>query len=115
MSGPFSGLDTYRAEAEAAARAPEVGMGFHEMYSFWVFVVGVAEFAVQTVWGSGHPSWFPECGTVRMDSREDFEKLVRHAHVVTDHRYSVAGWADRAEGLTIQKLEQRIAQNGGTR
>jgi hypothetical protein len=114
-AGPFSGLDPYRAEAEAAARAPEVGMGFHEMYSCWFFVTGVAEFAVQAVHGGGHPTWFPECGVVWMGSRDEFEKLVRCAYVISDHRYNVAGWAERAEGLTVEELEQRIAQNGGTR
>lgn len=102
---------SWRRESEAGALAPEVGMGFHEMCSWWVFVVGVTENVVQVVKGGGHPSHFPECGVVQNVPRAEFPKLVRWAHLA-DRRYEVDGWATRAEGITVEQLEGRIRETG---
>lgn len=107
MSG-FLDLDSSKASTAAAAVNPKPGMGFHEMYSYWVFVVAVSEHVVQVVIGYGHPSWFPECGKVVNVPRDEFPDYVKYEYLNEDHRYNVTGWGARAEGLTVEQLEQRV-------
>jgi hypothetical protein len=110
---PFGGDwwdDLKRRTADAAAN-PEPGMGFHEMYSCWVFVTGVTDDEVQVVRGGGHPSWFPECGLAKTIPRAEFPKFVQY-EVLADRRYAVDGWAARAEGITVEELERRILATG---
>lgn len=104
-------IDDWAAKSAEAAASPEVGMGFHEMYSFWVFVVEVTEHVIQVVRGGGHPSWFPECGTVANVPRAEFSDYVKYEYLA-DVRYDVAGWGARAEGLAVEALEQRINLTG---
>lgn len=110
--GPFSGsFDELRRRTAEAAADPKVGMGFHEMYSYWVFVTAVTDGTVQVVRGGGHPSHFPECGQAQVVSRTEFPKYVRYVDIA-DREYSVAGWAERAEGITVEELERRIRATG---
>jgi hypothetical protein len=107
----FNTGNQWRRESETAAAAPEVGMGFHEMYSYWVFVVAVTEHVVQVVKGSGHPTHFPECGVVRNVPYVEFPEFVRYEDLA-DRRYNVDGWAARAEGITVDQLQQRVNATG---
>lgn len=87
----------------AALLAPKVGMGFHEWYSFWIFVVEVGESQIVTLEGGGHPSWFPETGEFRV--YPDAEALrarcaygsIPGYHVMLSEfsPYNVIGWAAR--------------------
>ncbi len=111
-SGPFSGsLDEFRRRAAEAAVDPKVGMGFHEMYSYWVFVIAATDATVQVVRGSGHPTHFPECGQAQVVSRAEFPEYVRYAYIA-DREYSVDGWAARAEGIKVEELERRMSATG---
>jgi hypothetical protein len=74
-----------------------VGDRFHEMYSFWVYVVAIEDPIVWTMEASP-PCTFPDDGKVRMQSRDElvsrFEGASKHGPwiMLCDRGNDVSGW-----------------------
>jgi hypothetical protein len=66
-----SDWDKVKAATMEALREPRVGDRFHEMYSFWMFVVELTPTHVVTMVGIP-PVTFPDEATVEIRTREDF-------------------------------------------
>lgn len=93
--------DSFKA-AEAATWAalndPQVGDRFHEMYSWWMFVVAVDGFTVTTLAASA-PCTFPDDGQVKVWSRAEFVSGNCYSSMpdtptiqLVGRGYAVAGW-----------------------
>ena len=107
---------TDQRETIAAFEDPQVGDRFHEMFSFWVYVLHVGE-RVIVAEGSGHPSWFPDLydGSVSpaqrpplririFDTPDDFRAQYRYKTAALADKYmvllcdrgnDVEGWLER--------------------
>jgi len=82
-----------------ALQNPKVGDSFHEMYSFWLFVVYVDDQFVITVEGSP-PVVFPEGGKFFKQSRKQF--LTRFASSALPYSHSLP-W------VILCKQEERVS------
>ena len=91
------------ADTLEAMRDPRPGDRFHEMYSFYVYVVAVENDQVTTIEGSP-PCTFPNEGKIKSLSREAFYKRFAYAHdsekfwvTLANRGNDVSGWYAPAE------------------
>lgn len=86
---------TYGAMTEAVLRNPQVGDKFHEMYSFWLYVLAVDDCEVTFISGSE----LPKDGKIETMQREAFVKRFSYDSMpnkswlrLSDRRCDVSGW-----------------------
>ncbi len=88
---------------ELAFRSPAVGDRFHEMYSFWVYVMAREGDVVTTIEASP-PCTFPEDGKVRVQTLDEFRKRFAYGSIpgywvrFCDSGNDVEGWASERAG-----------------
>lgn len=81
---------------------PQVGDRFHEMFSFWVYVVAVDDNSVTTIEGSP-PVMFPDEGKVRVQTEEKFKERFLYKTIpgawitLADRGNDVEGWLENNE------------------
>lgn len=85
---------------------PKVGMLFHEMYSYWLYVVDVNGDIVTTL-ESGAPCTFPDGDSVKVwrgtveefSERWAYKGIIGFSMDIHSEDHDVAGWAKHAEKL----------------
>ena len=96
-------------DTAAAMADPQVGDRFHDMYSFWVFVVDVGTESVTTYEASGHPSEMPDIGgKLRIfTTRDEFRASYRYGSIpgyyvrLADRGTDVSGWVRRVTDSSL--------------
>lgn len=87
----------------AAMGDPRLGDRFHDMYTFWVYIVDLGSESVTTYEVSGHPSTFPDVGgRLRVfPNRAEFRKSYQYGSIpgywvtLCDRDKDVSGWVQR--------------------
>lgn len=88
-----------KKSTDEAINDPQVGDRFHEMYSYWVYVVKVTKKFVWTMHASP-PCEFPKDGKLIKRKREDFKKYYEYGSIagcwvdLSDRGNDVKGWMD---------------------
>lgn len=84
----------------AGIEAPEPGMAFHEMFSFWRVVLRVTETHVWHL-DVSPPCVVPPDGKLVVDTKERWKKRMyyesmpgRPIELISPRRWNVDGWAD---------------------
>lgn len=92
--------ETYKEIAHRTQEAlldPQVGDRFHEMYSFWVYVVSVVDNRVITM-EANPPCEFPNDGKVWSGTKEEFKKRFYYDSIdepwimLSNRGSDVSGW-----------------------
>jgi hypothetical protein len=85
-----------------ALKNPRVGDRFHEMYSFWMYVLAVTPETVTFITASP-PCTFPDDGKIETLSRNEFVKKFTYQSIpgksymmLVDRGNDVEGWLDTA-------------------
>lgn len=104
-------LAAMEAATEQAMQEPQVGDRFHEMFTYWVYVVDLGVESVTVIVGGGHPSRFrrayaygsipgysvtlPGIGKVQIfTTRDEF---------LADRGSDVSGWLSRCPALELEE------------
>jgi hypothetical protein len=96
---PFTTMDEAERQTAAAFDDPQVGDRFHEMYSFWVYVVAREGDQVTTM-ESGAPCTFPDDARVWIGTVEELKKrfaygtIPGYGVILEDRGNNVGGWLD---------------------
>jgi hypothetical protein len=102
-------LDKCRQDTADAMSDPQVGDRFHDMYTFWVYVVDAGSESVTTYEASGHPSQFPDVGgKLRFfPTRQAFRASYQYGSIpgyfvrLSDRGNDVSGWVRRVTDLSL--------------
>lgn len=108
-----------RLTAEAM-NAPAIGDRFHDMYTFWVYVLDIGAESVTTYEVCGHPSTFPGIGgKLRVfATREEFRKAFQYGSIpgyyvtLEDRGNDVSGWLHSVASGSVSVLPEETP--GGT-
>ena len=88
--------EAIRRKTLAAVGNPQVGDRYHEMYSFWAFVVHVTDEYVYTL-VAGAPCEFPKDGKFNRWTREGFAEGYKDCGLdLADRGKNVDGWYEYA-------------------
>ena len=92
--------DPQKDATHEAMATPAIGDRFHEMYSFWMYVVAVEGDTVTTMEASP-PCEFPKDATVRVQSVAEFQARFRYNSIddywirLADRGNDVSGWLEK--------------------
>ena len=92
-------MDYEKAKAQTmeALKDPKVGDRFHEMYSYWMYVLAVTPETVTFI-GAGGPCTFPDDGKIETVSRERFLKKFTYNSMPDKSYMLLADRGNRVEG-----------------
>ena len=109
----MTSYDEMLVATEAAMSDPKAGDRFHEMYSFWVYVLRVMDGTVMFMEASGHPSDLTPAGLTHatiaeFSGRYAYRSIPGHSVLLCDRGNDMSRWLTHF-GIVGAVAEDRYA------